>query len=69
VALFSNNCGNLPGSRDIFIGIFFQICDKFELLNSQKYCGNINMVWWEIIHEFYWKFLSLSGGKKILQSG
>jgi len=32
----SDNYGNLTGSRDIFVCIFFQICDKFELPIFQK---------------------------------
>jgi len=27
-----------------------QFYDKFELLNSQRYCGNIHKVRWEIIY-------------------
>jgi len=61
----SDNYGNLTGLYVAFLfAFFFQICDKFEFLNSQ---GNILKVWWEMIHGFYWKFPSLSSGKGILK--
>ena len=45
----------------------FQFYNKFQLLNSQRYCGNILKVWWEMTHRFCCKFQSLSSGKRILK--
>jgi len=66
MALASDNCGNLTGSCDIFCLHFFQICDKFELLTSQRYCSNILRYGWnlEITHGFYGKFSSLYSGEE-----
>ena len=36
--------------QDIFVCIFFQICDKFdELLAFRKECGNMLKVWLEML--------------------
>ena len=63
--VISNNCGNLTGSCDTFLFTFPADLRQIWNFNFPKVvCGNIVKVWWEIIHEFYWKFLSLSSGEK-----
>ena len=42
---------------DESFNFLWQFYNKFQLLNSHRYCSNILKVWWEIISQFIGNFL------------
>ena len=51
-----------------FYCILCVICVSFELYFT-RYCSNISKVWWELLHMFCWKFLSLYSSARIFEIG